>query len=76
MENIEIQGKNRKTSHCARGNPNLAYVSGKEKSSQWKFLSLDSKLVQVHYLYNELLYTRALLKFTVFLTRILPSVEK
>lgn len=36
----EIRRKNRKRNCCARGNPNLAYVSGKEKSSQWKFLCL------------------------------------
>lgn len=47
---IEIPGKNRKTNHCAGGNPSLAYASGREKFTVEIFISLDSKLVQVNHL--------------------------
>lgn len=49
MENRDT-GKNRKTNHCAGGNPNLAYASGREKFTVEIFISLDCKLVQVQHL--------------------------
>lgn len=36
---IEIPGKNRKTDHCAGGNPSLAYASGREKFTVEIFIS-------------------------------------
>lgn len=49
MENRDT-GKNRKTDHCAGGNPNLAYASGREKFTVEIFISLDCRLVQVNHL--------------------------
>lgn len=46
---IEIPGKNRKTNHCAGGNPSLAYASGREKFTVEIFVSPDSKLMQVNH---------------------------